>query len=399
MSKNKKILLALDAPEICHILTQLLHSWGYKAISTSDGVSALNLVTKEFPDLIVVDASLPKLDGLEVARVLKEDFITAYIPIIVLIDKRQFRRNLLEIKQGIDDFLIKPPDPIDFEIRIALALRNAEHQFHANPLTKLPGNRAIERMVESGLKENKMLSFAYVDVNNFKAFNDRYGYIHGDAVIMQTAKILSTTVKKFGNKDDFVGHVGGDDFVFITTPDKEEIIAKHCIGEFDRLIPFHYNKEDRDNGFITVKDRAGDIVKFALMSISIAIANNKNQKIDSSFELAEIVSEIKRYLKTLNKSQFLINRRTTNSGIISRQKKDFSRHYFIERPVHIASINKPLGQLLVDARMINEEQLNEALNHHWKTGRRLGEVLVEMGFITPQELEKILKPKDHVLVK
>jgi PleD family two-component response regulator len=198
MSKNKKILLVIEDQGLEKILTYLLKAWNYDVLICTDGNHALAVAAQRCPDLIVIDAHLTATDGLKLCKVLKYDFITSYIPIIILIEKKQLRRNLLEIEQGVDDFLIKPPDPIDLEIRIALSLRSAAHQFHANALTKLPGNISIEKFVKDRITNNKSFSFAYVDINNFKSFNDKYGYIAGDRVILQTAKILTSASRNSG---------------------------------------------------------------------------------------------------------------------------------------------------------------------------------------------------------
>ena len=391
MSKNKKILLVIEDQHLDKILTYLLKAWNYEVVLCTDGNQALDLATKKYPDLIIIDAHLLSMDALTLCKVLKYDFITAYIPIIMLIEKRQFRRSLLDIQQGIDDFLIKPPDPIDLEIRIALSLKSADHQFHANALTKLPGNKSIEKLVKTYLEEKKTFSFVYLDINNFKSFNDKYGYMAGDRVILQTAKIITSAVKKLGNPNDFVGHIGGDDFIYLTTPDKEEFIALECINEFDRLIPLHYTSEDRRNGHIKTKDRKGLLSNIPLMGLSIAVVNNRIAKIHSIFQLIEITFEIKNFLKKHPASNYLVNRRIADSGLDKR--KDLKEQYTHElsRHHHRMKNDKPLGQIMLETHLLNEEQLNEALNSHWTTGQRLGEATVSLGFIDEEHINKLLE--------
>ena len=391
MPKTKKILLVIEDQHLDKILIYLLKAWNYEVIVCSDGNRAMDLATKKYPDLIIIDAHLSATDALSLCKTLKYDFITAYIPIIILIEKRQLRRSLLDIEQGIDDFLIRPPDPIDLEIRIALSLKSADHQFHANALTKLPGNRSIEKVAKSQLEEKKAFSFAYLDINNFKAFNDKYGYIAGDRVILQTAKIISSCVKRLGNPHDFVGHIGGDDFVYITTPEKEELIARECIAEFDRLIPLHYSSEDRRIGHIKTKNRKGVLSNIPLMGLSIAIVNNVTTKIQSIFQLIEITFEIKNFLKNYHSSNYLVNRRVSDSG--PHKRNDFKEQYTHELLRHHqpSKTYKPLGQIMLETRLVNEEQLNEALNHHWTTGQRLGEAAVSLGFTDQQDIQRILE--------
>lgn len=406
MSKNKKILLVIEDPNLDKILTYLLKAWNYDVIICSDADQALSVATQRYPDLIIIDAHLTRLDGLKLCKILKYDFVTAYIPIIILIEKKQLRRSLLDIEQGIDDFLIKPPDPIDLEIRIALSLRSADHQFHANALTKLPGNKSIEKLIKMDLEKGKTFSFGYLDINNFKSFNDKYGYIAGDRVILQTAKIITSAVKKLGNADDFVGHIGGDDFVYLSTPEKEETIAQECINEFDRLAPLHYGAEDRKNGHIKAKNRRGHLTNIPLMGLSIAIVNNKTAKLHSSFELIEMTFEIKNFLKRHPDSNYLVNRRTVDRESERHAAKDLPKspvgpvektHHLRELYAHELKSHthrlkdcRPLGQVMVAAHLLTEEQLNEALNHHWTTGQKLGEAAIALGYAREEEIQRLL---------
>jgi diguanylate cyclase (GGDEF)-like protein len=390
MHRNIKILLAEAESKIAEILPKFLRPIGYEVISCSDGKTALELAHRERPDLIIADANLPQMNGFSLAKILKSDFITSYIPIIMLIEKRQVRKEILDIEQGIDDYLLKPPDPIDLEVRIEMSLRRTEHQVHANSLTRLPGNRSIERVLKRKITEGNPLSFLYFDSDNFKSFNDRYGYLKGDDVIMQTARIITSVVKKFGNSNDFVGHVGGDDFVVITNPDKEAEISKNIISEFDRLVPYQYSPEDRKSKHLIVKDRSGKTIKAPLMSISIAIVNNKNRQISNLVELIEVAFEIKKYLKSISGSKFLINRRGTNQGIKKRTSAITGTHFVRFSKGKKEQERLPLGQLLLQASLISESQLEEALKEHLSTGELLGQTLLRMKFISPLELNKFI---------
>lgn len=393
MSKNKKVLLVIEDQGLEKILTYLLKAWSYDVIICNEGNQALNVASQKYPDLIIMDAHLMHADGLKICKILKHDFITSYIPIIILIEKKQLRRNLLDIEQGVDDFLVKPPDPIDLEIRIALSMRSAAHQFHANALTKLPGNKSIEKRIKSRLEANEIFSFAYIDINNFKSFNDKYGYINGDRIILQTAKILTSAVKKYGQQGDFVGHIGGDDFVYITSPENEEMIAKECLHEFDRLIPLHYTPEDRKTGHIHAKDRSGHPRNIPLMGLSIAIVNNVNFRIHSIYQLIEVAFEIKNFLKKHPASNYLVNRRVSDTGMDRRSllQEQYSLELKKHQHPHVKT-HKPLGQMLLETHLLNETQLNESLVHHWTTGQRLGEAAVSMGFVEEADINRII---DH----
>lgn len=392
MHRPKKILLVENEPLIGEILPKLLKPLGYEVMLALDGYTALEETKKEFPALIIVDEHLPNMDGLTLCKILKSDFITSYIPIILLIEKRQIRKKILEVEQGMDDYILKPPDPIELEVRIEMALKRTEHQVHADSLTRLPGNHEIEKKIKAKIEAGQQFSFIYFDVDNFKSFNDCYGYFRGDSVIMQTARIIASTVKKIGNKDDFVGHVGGDDFVVITTLDKETIVSHEVIHQFDRLIPLHYSPMHRKLKYLPVKDRSGKDIKAPIMSISAAIVNNKNLEIRNVIELTEVAFEIKKYLKAITGSKYLVNRRTSKKGV--PQHKELIKENF-NMPVRFGQVfrrsKKPLGQLLLDAKLITESQLEEALQEHWNTGQLLGQVLLKLNLICAKDLEGFLK--------
>lgn len=390
-----KILLAEKDKSVREILTMLLKSFKYEVVVCEGAEDTLTAVKSEKPDLILIDRNLSDRDGLDISKKIKEDFVTAYIPIILLFDRRQLRRDLLTIEQGVDDYIIKPPDPIDLQIRIELAVRRATHQFFANALTKLPGNRTIEVMTKRAIESEKKFCFGYVDIDRFKYFNDRYGHVKGDKVLIQTSQIISRSVKSFGNPTDFVGHVGGDDFVFVTTPPKDTLISQHIIKEFDRLILLHYSKDDRLKGFIQTRNRQGKLSKMQLMSISIALVDNIYATIETPIELSRIAFDIKRHLKTLPGSNFLKNRRVRDKGLQVRPKKENKARKQTKITAQ-AKIKKPIGQLLLEADLISETVLDEALVKHWDTGQRLGSTLIGMGAVEENCVLEMLKLQETV---
>ncbi|MDP2937795.1 MAG: diguanylate cyclase [Candidatus Omnitrophota bacterium] len=323
MSRDVKIVLAVPDLKLREILLYLLKAWEYNVMELPEEEDVIEYLKKENPNLIIIDATLHGKKGLEICKEIKGDFLTSYIPTIVLIDKKQLRRDLLSIEQGVDDYLIKPPDPIDLEIRIVLALRSAAHHFNANALTRLPGNKLIERELIQRLDSGNHFSFHYIDIDNFKSYNDKYGYIRGNHVIIDTARIISKNVKVCGNGKDFVGHIGGDDFVIITTPDKAEPIAKQTIRDFDAMVPGRYSNPDLENGFIVARERSGRIANIPLMSLSIAIVNNTLDNVSNLLELMDVTTELKNYLKALPGSNFMVNRRVIDNGIKNRKDKKY----------------------------------------------------------------------------
>ncbi len=186
-----------------------------------------------------------------------------------------------------------------------------EMYLDASPLTRLPGGIAIENVLKRRIGSGDFFAFCVIDLDNFKAFNDHYGYAHGNEVIRDTAKLIETAVKAKGSPEDFVGHVGGDDFVVITTPKLMREVCNEIIRLFDAGIPLYYSEQDRQNGFIIGKSRQGEEMRFPLMTLSIAIVTNEQRRFVDPLEASEIAAELKDYAKTIPSSLYVVDKRRT----------------------------------------------------------------------------------------
>jgi len=189
-----------------------------------------------------------------------------------------------------------------------------EMYLDASPLTRLPGGVAIENVLKKRLETRLPLAFCMIDLDNFKSYNDRYGYAQGSELLKVTAHIIEDAVKAKGAIEDFIGHIGGDDFVVITVPARMRAIGEEIIANFDRRIPEFYDDGDRKNGYIRGKSRQGVEMKFPLITISIAIVTNERRTLSSPLETSEIAAELKDYAKTIPKSVFVIDKRRTLSA-------------------------------------------------------------------------------------
>ena len=372
------------------VLKFCFDGWGYE-VHLRDSPIDIPLIKKISPDAIVVDVHFAKETHLEICRLIKDDFFTAFIPVIALINKRQLRSQLLNLKQGVDDYLIKPPDPLDLRIRVELAIRRSQYSFSATPLTGLPGGRIIEDTLKDKIEKDVPFSFGYIDIDNFKYFNDVYGYLKGDSVIMHTAYMLYTALKKFGNRDDFIGHIGGDDFIFITTASRYKDICQNFIFSFERTTPFHYTPEDRKRGFIIARDRTHKVKKIPLMSVTVALLDRDNaSRFSNIIEMNERIAEVKRYLKPIAGSKFMVDRRNR-----SKEERESFIPVIYKREDPLFPY-KPLGQILLERNIISAEQLDEALRMHWRKGVVLGEVLKGLGAVTEKVLTDALRLQESI---
>ena len=184
-----------------------------------------------------------------------------------------------------------------------------EMYLDASPLTRLPGGIAIENVLKRRIASGQPLAFCMLDLDNFKAFNDQYGYAHGNKVIKETARIIETATAEKGTADDFVGHIGGDDFVVITTPQHMREISAEVIKNFDHRIKQFYSAEDQAKGFMLGKSRQGQEMQFPLMTISIAIVTNEQRIYSNPLEASELAAELKDYAKTIPSSVYVVDKR------------------------------------------------------------------------------------------
>jgi diguanylate cyclase (GGDEF)-like protein len=302
-----------------------------------------------------------------------------------VVDRRALREVLSSrLAHGIDDFIMRPVDGAELGIRSRNAVKRAGASFFSNPLTGLPGNTIIEKALNKKMSAGEVFVTGHIDIDNFKAFNDRYGYLKGDRVIMQTAYMLKVAVRTWGNRDDFVGHIGGDDFVLITTPERYNDICRNFICMFDTIIPFHYSAKDREKGYIEVKDRARKMRRVPLMSVTLALVlKNCPAEVNTLIELNDRIAEVKQYLKNIPGSKYMADRRITGKNeylslqVFSNDDESFSGY-------------RPLGQILLEQGAVSPEQLDRALKEHWHRGVKLGEVLKDLDILREKDIEKAL---------
>ncbi len=304
-----KILTVDDDPDILDILKITLTDAGYEVISGSDGEKGLQLARTKSPNLVILDFNMPKMNGREVCRTLKEDILLRHLPIIMLTGRGEITDKVGGIEAGADDYIVKPFEPQELLARIRMLLRKTERDLDANPLSRLPGNVSIMSALQQRIDGKSKFAVGYVDLNKFKAYNDKYGFEHGDDVIRETARIILRTTKALGDPNDFTGHIGGDDFVFITSLDKSDAICKKIIQDFDACAPSFYNEDDRAKGFIAGKDRQGNMREIPLLSVSIGVVANDSREITHVAEIGEIGAELKEYAKSLKGSNYVKDKR------------------------------------------------------------------------------------------
>lgn len=304
-----KILIVDDDADIRDVLKLTLAEENYDVLEAGDGEEALKIITTKAPDLVLLDYKIPKLNGRQVCAEIKKDLLLRHLPVIMVTGKGDISDKVGGLDAGADDYIVKPFEPKELLARIRMVLRRTQIDLEANPLTHLPGNISILNELSKRLDSKAPLAACYIDLDKFKSYNDKYGFEHGDEVIRETARILIRTAQQCGNPSDFIGHIGGDDFVVITTPSVVDKVCDGIIAGFEEASPSFYNDEDRKKGFIIAKDRKGQEQKIPLLSVSIGVVTNQFRKIDHMAQINEIGAELKQYAKSLERSNYVKDQR------------------------------------------------------------------------------------------
>jgi len=307
---KKKILIIEDTELMVRFTTDILSAKGYEVVTADNGLDGIKMVASEKPDLVLLDIVMPGISGYEVCKLLREDESNNLMPIIILTAQGNEDDKLTGLELGADDYITKPFNPRELISRVNNTLLRIDRNRWANPLTGLPGNIEIQTEINHRIANGIKLSILYLDVDNFKAYNDVYGFACGDRSIKMIADMITDMVHTFGSQGDFIGHIGGDDFIIITDPGYSDILCENIIKEFDMKIPEMYSDADRKAGFICTANRKGNIIYFPIMTLSIAVVSNEHRKLLSHLQVSEIAAELKKRAKAIQGSVYLKDKRT-----------------------------------------------------------------------------------------
>jgi GGDEF domain-containing protein len=212
------------------------------------------------------------------------------------------------LEAGADEVLRAETTEVERRLRLEQVLRRADRDVSVHPTTRLPGTNHIARDMQTRLTAGEQFGVCYADLDHFKEFNDRYGYAFGDGVIRMLSRILRDMVRGLA-PGGFVGHIGGDDFIFNCRLEHLEATCDAIIQVFDELIPYQYTEEDRRAGYFLGKDRRGNIHRIPLMALSIGVVTNQFQEFEHPGMISELAAEMKTYAKSLPGSKYVVDRR------------------------------------------------------------------------------------------
>ena len=298
---RKKILIVDDSSFFANIIIKALTQEGYDVIWASCGEDALRMVREEKPDLVLLDVVMPDISGFEVCRILRAAESNNLMPIIMLTSKDGHDDVLTGLDLGADDYIIKPFDNRELLSRVKNTIKRIDRNRNANPLTGLPGNLEIMRELDYIIGKKLLFAAIYADLDNFKSYNDAYGFLKGDIAIKLTADILRDAAAVC-EADPFIGHIGGDDFIVIVKPECADIICREIIENFGKRIRALYDEEDLARGYIVTHNRQGDETLFPIMTISLAVVTNENRTFTTHLEVSDTAAELKKKAKSISGS-------------------------------------------------------------------------------------------------
>jgi diguanylate cyclase (GGDEF)-like protein len=305
------VLVVDDDTDIARFIEINLRLEGFDVRVAHDGEQAEQSIDAETPDLVLLDVMMPKVDGVELCRRLRANPATANLPVIMLTAKSLSADKVVGLTAGADDYIIKPFDTLELVARVRSTLRRNAEMRAVSPLTGLPGNHRIEEELADRVTKAKPFAVLYLDLDNFKAFNDCYGFLRGDEVITLLATAARRAVMEAGEPAPFLGHIGGDDFVVVCQSEQAEALAHRVVDVFDSSAPRLHDPRDSDRGYIEVTDRQGTARRFPLVSVSIGIAMSGARMFIDKREVVDVATEMKKVAKTKLGSSVAIDRRGT----------------------------------------------------------------------------------------
>jgi diguanylate cyclase (GGDEF)-like protein len=277
----------------------------FKGVKTKD----IDIALKNIPSLIIINEDGTGKEILELCKQIRENEDNSITPIIVLGEESEKEHRISILKLNVEYYIVKPIDKDYLYYTIKNIVRLMYMNRRVSPLTGLPGNVQIQTEMKKRLLKKEKFAVIYLDLDNFKAYNDLYGFSKGDEIIKFTARTITKNIHNSDSESSFVGHIGGDDFIAIVSETDYEQICKNIIKEFDEKVLEFFTNEDAQRGFVEVANRRGIIEQFPLTSISIGVVDVDEHRFTNTLEIGEVGAQVKHLAKTTIGSSFVIDRR------------------------------------------------------------------------------------------
>lgn len=280
-----------------------------EVVFADDGVTGLAAIDRHRPEFIITDLDLPELSGLELIARARHTFIGACVPILVLTSSSGEDSLLESFRVGADDFMVKPFSLSELQVRISSIHLRQMSARDINPLTRLPGNMVLKREIAERIRGSEPVAIAHIDIDHFKPFNDAQGFDRGDHVIQLLGDLLADHACQAPPGEQFVGHVGGDDFVMILPVNATVEMGDSILGGFAEAVKMLYTPEEVGRGSVAVVNRQGKETEVPLLSLSIGVVTTAREGVDDVRKVASIAAEVKHVAKSMPGNSLFIDRR------------------------------------------------------------------------------------------
>ena len=307
-----RIVVGDGDPEVRRMVQRVTEQAGFACTVALTGDEAVEIALESAPDLIVLGLDMASSSGSDVLRTLRSDAATRTIPIIVITETPPpSATHLLSLA---DDYILKPMSAEELVARLHVVLRRARVTADINPLSGLPGNASLLTEVARRLETGSRFAYLYIDIDNFGAYNDAYGFAAGDGVIAATAAVIDDAVERIAPARAFIGHIGGDDFVVLGDPEAAEPLARAIVRGFDARLPSLYRSADLDRGCVQVRDRRGALRTHPLMSLSIGVVRTDSREFSSPVAVGDVANEMKDVARSRHEgSTWAVDRRRASA--------------------------------------------------------------------------------------
>jgi GGDEF domain-containing protein len=288
-------------------IERFAESTGRRVVELYELEAARSLLNRAFPACMILDMGDDPEGVMGLCRELKSDAFTAIVPLVLLVDN-DGSLSAEALEAGADEVVRDGVSDREHDLRLELVLRRADRDVSVHPTTRLPGTALIQRDIQERLQAGGGVAVCYADLDHFKEFNDRYGYNSGDKVILLLSRILRDVVRAL-SPGGFVGHIGGDDFIFNVPVGDLEACCDEIVEIFDELIPYQYTEEDLRAGYFLGRDRRGAVHRIPLMTLSIGVVTDQNVAFSHTGQVSELAAEMKSYAKSLPGPKYVVDRR------------------------------------------------------------------------------------------
>ncbi len=306
-----RILAADDDADILGLISTVLELEGFEVEVVQDGQVALDRVRADPPDLVLLDVMMPGLDGVEVVRQLRAGGATAGVPVLLLTAKGMSADRVAGLTAGADDYVVKPFDSDELVARIHSTLRRTADARSVSPLTGLPGGPRIDLEITGRAARGEAYAVSHVDLDEFKSFNDAYGFLRGDQLLLALCQCIGAAVVE-QDPAVFVGHVGGDDFVLVSTPEQVEPVCNRLVECFDDVVAGYYDADDLGKGHLLATDRRGVLREHPVVTVSVGVGLSGPEGGRDHRAVVAAAAEMKSYAKSQPGSHVAVDRRAAH---------------------------------------------------------------------------------------